>query len=229
MAPPDRTGRLAAPRTAPPRAAPARPRRRCPPGAGGRGRGSGSRRRAGRFRRGRRCRRAHSRSPERIQAAARHQHRLLPGLEPFLQAQPAGLAQQAAADGGRADLRDIEFDEGIGLVAAFRVRGGIVAAGGAEGLVHVGHAQAQLAHRAVVEQGLPSGPRPASRRPCAPGRAPSPPARAGLPADAVGARHRDGRARDAVADHHQRDRGAADDVHRRRRARGGVSTKFRPT
>ena len=71
------------------------------------------------------------------------------------QAQPAGLAQQAAADGGRADLRDIEFDEGIGLVAAFRARGGIVAAGGAEGLVHVGHAQAQLAHRAVVEQGLP--------------------------------------------------------------------------
>ena len=35
------------------------------------------------------------------------------------------------------------------------MRGGIVAAGGAEGLVHVGHAQAQLAHRAVVEQGLP--------------------------------------------------------------------------
>src|SRR5690606_17597415 len=131
---------------------------------------------------------------------------------------PGGVAQQAAADGGHADQRRVEVDEGGGGVGGFGAGGGVVPAGALDRLVDVGHRQAQALHRAAVEQGLPRLDRAEGvvhhprRRGGGAGRG------GGGRADATAARHRDGGAGDAVADDHQRDGGAADDVDRRRRA-----------
>ena len=145
-----------------------------------------------------------------------------PGFRRSSQALPFHIAEQAAADRRHACQRHVQVDEDVVVGRFLTAFGGVLPARFAEHAVDVLGRQAQVAHRAGVEQGLPRFDRVAGVIDLARGRGGRRGGGRGAGGagaiHAVGARHRDGRARDAVADHHEGDSGAADDVHRRRRA-----------
>ena len=168
-----------------------------------------------------------ARAFKRITPFARHHDCLLPAFQTALQIIPVRFTEQAFADGRLAHQSGVKVHKSIVARAFFRVlgRGGFVT--GFKRFVHLIHRHVQARNRALIEQRLPrlhigffhihqavrAGLHRCSHRRRAAGRC----GRRGRSrcADAVLVRQRAHRALDAVVNHHQRYRGAADDVGRR--------------
>ena len=137
---------------------------------------------------------------------------MVPFGQPAPQVRIRRIPQQRPADGGNGYERGLHLDKGgvrrIGQGTPGRAGIGV----GGKGLVDLGHVQPQPAQRAVAFQRGPVGGGPGrgvdgvSRPGCG--------GFGGQPAQAQGARDLQPRPDDGIVDHHHRDRGARDDVHR---------------
>ena len=153
-----------------------------------------------------------ARSLEGIGPVGKHGDRLLIRAHVTLQLRVAGIPQQAAADRRYAHRGDMQVDEVLRRVVQFRPRSRIQMAITGEGVGNLAHRQVQSPHRSIGNQCRPVLDGVTCRidradgfdRPLL-GSA----AQFQFPRDARGRSH------DAVADDHDGDGGAADDVNRR--------------
>ena len=146
-----------------------------------------------------------SRALERIAAAGGQEDGLLARFEPGGQIGIAAFAEQAAADGGHRDQGRIEVDEQVVRIARLRTLGRLRVPQPFKGGIDLADGQLQAGHRAILQQGSPA-PNLGQRH-----------IHLGAgtlvlrfrteTAQPQGARHLDGRAQDAVVDHHDRDGG----------------------
>jgi hypothetical protein len=141
---------------------------------------------------------------------------LLTGLQPGGQAIVAVVAEQTAADGRHRDVRNMEIDEGVVRGALFRTpRSGRIARF-LEGLVDVGDGDRQSPDRSIADQGLPIANFALCRVDGLRNRRRSRHL-AALPAEPAAPDQLGGGSNDAVADHQDCHRCAADDIDLRRR------------
>ena len=92
---------------------------------------------------------------EGVGALPSHQDGLLARPQAASQPLVARVAEQAPADGGHADERGVEVDEGVVRVAGLGVVGGGLVAAAGEGLVHLADGEVQPPDGAVADQAVP--------------------------------------------------------------------------